>query len=198
MPESDRLKWDARYREPGGARPDPSPLLTSLDAVLPRRGRAIDVAGGTGRHALWLTRRGLDVTLADISPVALEIATRAAEVEGLPLRTLLIDLEAEPFPAGPWDCVLVFHFLWRPLLAAIPNALAPGGVVAVVHPTRTNLTRHERPGPEHLLHDGELPGLIRGLDLLTSEEGWLAEGRHEARLVARKPGVAADGDRSEH
>lgn len=195
MPESDRLKWDARYREPGSVRVESSPLLTSLEAILPRRGRAIDVAGGAGRHALWLARRGLGVTLADISPVALGIAARAAEAEGLPLQTLLIDLEAEPFPAGPWDCILVFHFLWRPLLAAIPDALAPGGVVAVVHPTRTNLTRHERPGPEYLLDDGELPGLIRGLDLLTSEEGWLAEGRHEARLVARKPVGAADGDR---
>lgn len=49
----DREKWNARYREEGPPSP-PSPFLVGLDDLLPRRGRALDVAGGTGRHALWL------------------------------------------------------------------------------------------------------------------------------------------------
>ena len=56
----------------------------------------------------------------------------------------------------------------------------------VVHPTRSNLRRHTRPGPRHLLGDGELPGLVRGLEVLRYEEGWTEQGRHEARLVARR------------
>jgi ubiquinone/menaquinone biosynthesis C-methylase UbiE len=56
--------------------------LTGLDDLLPRRGRALDVAGGTGRHALWLARRGLDTTLADVPQVALEKAAAAASEEG--------------------------------------------------------------------------------------------------------------------
>jgi tellurite methyltransferase len=76
MPESDRERWNARYREEA-AIPPPSPFLVGLDALLPRTGRALDVAGGPGRHALWLARRGLDVTLADVSDVALEVAGRA-------------------------------------------------------------------------------------------------------------------------
>ncbi len=43
-----------------------------------------------------------------------------------------------------------------------------------------------RPGPAHLLEDGELPALVSGLEVVSSSEGWMEEGRHEARLVARK------------
>jgi hypothetical protein len=79
------------------------------------------------------------------------------------------------------------YFLHRPFLAAAPALLAPGGLLLVAHATRSNLARHPRPGPRHVLEDGELPGLVRGLEILRSEEGWLEGGRHEARIVARKP-----------
>jgi SAM-dependent methyltransferase len=97
-----------------------------------------------------------------------------------------IDLEVEPLPDGPWDLVLSFHFLRRALFADFPRILAPGGLLVYVQPTRTNLERHDRPPAGFLLEDGELPGLVQGLEIVQYEEGWLDEGRHEARLVARK------------
>ena len=100
MPADDRERWNARYRDED-AIADPSPFLSALDALLPRRGRALDVAGGSGRNALWLARRGLDVTLADVSDVALERAVREARLRGLALETLQVDLEAAPLPRGP-------------------------------------------------------------------------------------------------
>jgi SAM-dependent methyltransferase len=182
----DRQKWNARYREQQEPSP-PSPFLVGLDGLLPRRGRALDVAGGSGRHALWLARRGLETTLADVSEIALEKAAEAAGREGLSLRTVQIDLQSAPLPAGPWDLILCTYFLHRPLFAAFPAALAPGGWLVVTHATRSNLKVHPRPGPEYLLEDGELPALVRGLEVIRSEEGWLESGRHEARIVARKP-----------
>lgn len=187
MAERDRERWNERYREPE-APAEPSPFLVSLAPLLPRRGRALDVAGGAGRHALWLARRGLDVTLADVSDVGLARAAAAAASEGLPLRTIRTDLEVDPLPAGPWDLVVCTYFLHRPLLAALPEALAPGGLLVVAHATRTNLERHPRPGPDHVLGDGELPRLVQGLEVVRYEEGWLEAGRHEARLVARRAG----------
>ncbi len=186
MAEADRRKWDARYRERGEGLREPSGFLSALGDLLPRRGRALDVAGGTGRHALWLARRGLDVTLTDISGIALEVARAEAGRAGVVLHTLMRDLEAEPLPPGPWDVVLCVEFLWRPLFASIPSALAPCGLLVVSHPTLANLERHARPGPEHLLGAGELLELARGLEILRYDEGWQDEGRHEARLVARR------------
>jgi SAM-dependent methyltransferase len=185
VPESDRDRWNARYAAKA-ERSDPSPFLSQLDSLLPRRGRAIDLAGGAGRNALWLARRGLDVTLAEVSDVALAQAQTAARAEGLALATVEVDLLAAPPPAGPWDLVFCTHFLHRPLFAAIPALLAPGGLFVYAHATRKNLERHPRPGPEHLLDDGELQGLFGGLEVLLLEEGWTESDRHEARVVARR------------
>ncbi len=185
MSEDDRVRWNERYRAEAVVAP-PSPFLLALDAILPRRGRALDVAGGSGRHALWLARRGLDVTLADVSDVALEQAAQAATAAGLSLATQRIDLEAEPLPPGPWDVVVCIAFLHRPLFAAFPEVLAPGGLLVFEHPTRANLQRHPRPAAQYLLDDGELPRLVVGLEVLRYEEGWLERGRHDARLLARK------------
>lgn len=192
MSDQVRMKWDARWRERGADPGPPSPVLTALDDLLPRRGRALDVAGGAGRHALWLARRGLDVTLADISEAGLAVASAAAAREALPLRPLALDLETDPLPAGPWDLILNFYFLERRLFPAYAAALAPGGLLVVIHPTRTNLLRHAHPSARFLLDDGELPGLIGdALTLVRAEEGWLDDGCHEARLVARRDHPAA-------
>jgi SAM-dependent methyltransferase len=181
----DRERWNARYREEERVAA-PSPFVSGLAPLLPRGGRALDVAGGTGRHALWLARQGLEVTLADVSDEALARATEIAQSEGLALTTVRVDLELEPLPAGPWDLVLCTYFLHRPLFPALVEALAPGGLLAVAHPTRRNLERHARPGPAHVLDPGELPGLVRRLEVLRHDEAWFESGRHEARLVARR------------
>ena len=185
MSRAERTKWDARYR----ASPPsftPSPILAELDAVLARRGRALDLGGGSGRNALALARRGLDVTLADISPVGLDLARAEAARAGVPLEAVALDLELDAPPAGPWDLILQFHYLHRPLFARYPALLAPGGLLVVVHPTRSNLERHSKPGPDFLLEDGELPGLVSSLEIVHYDEGWHDDGRHEARLVARR------------
>jgi SAM-dependent methyltransferase len=186
MSQAERTKWNARYAQEGASR-EPSALIVELEDLLPRQGRAIDVAGGGGRHAVWLARRGLDVTLADIAEAGVDLARANASSAGVTLATQTIDFESDPFPEGPWDVILSFHFLLRPLFEVVPRVLAPGGLFIFVHPTRSNLERHPKPGPAFLLEDGEIEAVARGmkLDVVRCEEGWLAEGRHEARLVAR-------------
>ena len=49
MSDSERRKWNARYRERGGKIGTPSPFVTSLATRLPESGRALDLAGGAGR-----------------------------------------------------------------------------------------------------------------------------------------------------
>ena len=185
MSDADRKKWDAKYAA-GAAPTEPSLLLTQLDNFLPSRGRALDVAGGAGRHAIWLARRGLDVTLADISPAGLEIARTRAAAVGVSLSTSLVDLERDPIPQGPWDLIVSFHFLWKPLFQRFPKVLRPGGLLVVVQPTRSNLQRHDKPPVRYLLDDGELPTLVEQLEVIHYREGWLDEGRHDALVVARR------------
>lgn len=186
MPEFDRTKWDAKYADAAFAPREPSAVLISLAKFLPTTGRAIDVAGGAGRNAIWLAQRGLDVTIADVSSVGLAQATARAAEAGVTLNTLCTDLEVQNFPPGPWDLILSCRYLQRPLFAVYPQALAPGGTLVVIQPTKSNLERHDKPPADFLLEDGELPGLVQGLQILHYEEGWLADGRHDAVVVARK------------
>jgi len=187
MSEADRSRWDSRYREEAAAPYEPSSFLTSLDALLPRAGRALDIAGGAGRNAVWLAQRGLAVTLVDVSPVGLSLAEARARRAGVRIDTRPLDLETDALPEGPFALVVQILYLERSLFAAIPTLLAPGGLFVVAHPTRSNLQRHEKPGAAYLLGDGELAGLVAGLEQVRYEEGWFEEGRYEARAVWRRP-----------
>ena len=188
MAQADRLRWDARYRAGGAEQHEPSPFLVAIADLLPGAGAgrpptALDVAGGAGRNAVFLARRGFVVTVADISPAGLALARAAAA--GLSVRCLEMDLEVAPLPPGPFDLVLTIDFLHRPLFAAFPGVLAPGGLLVVAHPTRANLARHPHPSARFLLDEGELPELVHGLAVVRYEEAWFDD-RHQARLVARK------------
>jgi SAM-dependent methyltransferase len=118
--------------------------------------------------------------------VGLAIATRAAEGEGLHIRTIVRDLEEQGLPAGSWDVVTVVHFLHRPLLTGLAGIVTPGGILLYAHPTRRNLERHPRPPARFLLEEGELPLRLPGFEIVHCEEGWLDEDRHEVRLIARR------------
>lgn len=185
MPDTDRERWDAKWR---AATPkQPSPFLVSLDAALPRVGRALDVAGGPGHDALWLAARGLAVTLVDGSFVALERARAEAARRSLPLVTEARDLEVAGLPEGPFAVVVCLNYLQRSLFPRFAEVLAPGGVLVFSQPTRTNLERHPKPGPRFFLEPGELASLVpASLAVVSLVEDWTAEGRHEARLVARR------------
>ncbi len=178
-----REHWNLRYRE--GWRTDPSPFLRSLDGILPASGRALDVAGGNGRNAVWLARRGLDVTIVDVSDEALAQAAGAARSAGVPVTLLERDLTEAPLPDGPWNVILDFHFLQRDLFPAMIESLADGGLLVGEIATVRNLERHERPPEPYVLRPGELPALLDGLEIVFHEEGWFDD-HHQARFVARR------------
>jgi 2-polyprenyl-3-methyl-5-hydroxy-6-metoxy-1,4-benzoquinol methylase len=148
-------------------------------------GRALDVAGGTGRNAIWLANRGWDVTITDVSNVAIDIAVTRARSHDVVLGTVETDLIESHLPAGPWDAILLFHYLDRDLFPAFPASLRPGGIVIGSLATVTNLDRHERPPLPYLLDENELPELIGSLELVSYEECW-EDGHHDARFVARR------------
>jgi tellurite methyltransferase len=186
--EEERRQWEARYRERGRPATKPAPFVTeAVRRYAPAPGRAIDLAGGTGRHAVWLARDGWDVTLVDVATTALDLARRDAEAAGVELQIVCADLDDAPVPPGPWDLAVVHHYLNRGLFPSIAAALAPGGVLVFAQPTLENLRRNDRPGPDHSLRIGEAAELVAGLDVLSLSERWTEEGRHEAQVVARRP-----------
>ena len=190
MPDAERKKWQAIHAERGFFPREPSTVITALERFLPHTpATALDVAGGTGRHAFWLAERGFEPTLVDISSTAIHIAQTEAASRGIQLSTVSADLVSAPLPPGPWHLIVCFHYLHRPLVAQFADGLAPGGVLVMVQPTVRNLERHPRPGRRFLLEEDELPDLAAAANLgvVDYQEDWSHEGRHEAALVARRP-----------
>jgi len=188
MSRADFDKWELRYA--AGVEPSPvDPFLTEIEPQLPRRGLALDIAGGKGRHALYLARRGLDVILADISPTGVRGAVDIARREGLSVSALTIDLENEPLPPGPFElvvctCFLLSDELWHQAV----DRLAPGGQLVYVQYTEKNLERHGHPSRRFVLRSGELKKVVEAAELsvLRLEESWDPLGHHTARLFAAK------------
>lgn len=187
MSKAERLHWDERYRARGV---DPEPPATFLREVadrFPSGAEVLDVGGGSGRNAVWLARRGHEVTIVDISAVALDLAGRRAGELGVDVGLIPADLEAEPLPPGPWDVIIEFHYLHRRLFSSYMTVLRPGGLLVIAQATVANLERHERPPLPFLLEPGEGRDLLSGFELLIYREGWSVEGRHEVEALARKP-----------
>lgn len=187
--KADRTKWEARYRA-GEFSHDgpPSSLLRRWLPDLPR-GRALDVATGLGRNALFLARAGYRVDAADISPTGLRVAHRRARRRGLRVRWIEADLDAYPMPKARYDVVVNAFFLRRRLLKALKSAVRPGGVMIV----ETHLAYRAPRSPataERRLRPGELRRRFRGWEILDLEEGRFWERGRQwllGRIVARRP-----------
>ncbi len=189
MAVGDRDKWNDKWAAAGVGTGHGSKLVDLLQPWLPAdgTGRVLDVAGGGSADSLEFARLGFDVTVCDVSDVGLIQARQRALAEDLLIATVEVDLESEPLPAGPWDVITVANYLQQDLFAAMVRGLAPGGLLAVVIATVTNLERHERPGRPFLLEEGEVVGLIGdGVKILHHSEEWRDNDRHEAHLVATK------------
>ncbi len=184
MSPSDAQRWDEKWRgrHTTGEPPD---WLGPFDEVLPRAGRALDVACGAGRGALFWARRGMEVTGVDVSEVGLDRARARLAEDGHRLVTCRRDLESGALPEGPWDGVSVLHYRPGPLWAALRNALAPGGVLVVEVLHVRQLERHARPSRRWLAEPGEIAEGLGNLEVLYLEEGWFGD-RALARAVARQ------------
>jgi SAM-dependent methyltransferase len=129
--------WDRRYAAAERVfSAEPNPLVAEALSGLPA-GRALDLAAGEGRHALWLARLGWRVTAVDFSHVGLEKGRRQSEGEGLPVDWVLEDAYRYRAPESSFDLVLITHFHPRPtdrerVFSRAVDALVPGGRLLVV------------------------------------------------------------------
>ena len=163
----------------------PASWLVMHRALLPPSGRALDVACGRGRNALWLAQQGFDTTALDRDPAAVAELKARARRDGLPLTARAVDLEAGAVDLGDarYDIVVGVHYLHRALFPALIAALAPGGVLVYETFTVAQAARGRPTNPAFLLEPGELPRLIAPLEIRAVREGDF-EGRMVSSVVA--------------
>ena len=99
MPFDERCShWDLKYEQglPSLEKPDPF-YLSAFDQfvadLFPIGGTALDLAGGIGRHALWLAKRNWQVTVVDISEVAIRKLEQKTQQLDLTLELLALDVK---------------------------------------------------------------------------------------------------------
>lgn len=165
----------------------PCRWLVDNSHLLPPAGDALDLACGSGRHAIWLAEAGFSTTAVDRDATAVEALNREAARRGWPLRAKVVDLESgQPFlDPDTFDVVVGFHYLHRPLFPALVAALRPGGVLVYETFTRGQALRGKPTNPAFLLEPGELGELVRPLDILARREGDY-DGRMVASIIARR------------
>jgi tellurite methyltransferase len=183
--------WDKRYRLREHAASDldaaPTPLLVETAASLPP-GKALDLACGAGRNALWLAEHGWDVTAVDGAAAAIEILRARAEERGLKINAVVADLEKDEFEIEPsrWDLVAMCYYLQRKLFEPAKRGVAPGGIlISIVHMNEPR----EEDGP-HRLRPGQLGKYFAGWEILHRYEGKANDSAHHravAEIVARRP-----------
>jgi 2-polyprenyl-3-methyl-5-hydroxy-6-metoxy-1,4-benzoquinol methylase len=188
-----REQWDERYGTDDLIwRAEPNRFLVDeLDGIAP--GRALDVACGEGRNALWLAAKGWRVTAVDFSRAALAKGRRIASEKGLEVEYVEADVVEWPPPLGQFDAVVLMYLHLRAperrqVLSHAKAALAPGGLLLVVGHDLSNLTQGTG-GPQ------DATVLYRPEDLVTDLSGLrIDKAERVTRIVETEagPGTAID------
>lgn len=182
--------WDERYLH--GEHPkEPSPLLaTAIENLKP--GRALDIACGAGRHAIFLAEHGWQVTAVDASRVGIEVLQQRAREAAVTVEAHVADLDMGEFKIEPatYDLICVFYYLQRELFSPMRACVKPGGtVVAAIH--LNDGKKDAKPeNPAFLLEPGELKQLFAHWEITYYRESESDEGGHHhdtAYLIARRP-----------
>lgn len=161
-------EWNERYRIREQLNTDPAPLLVEAATDL-MPGRALDLACGGGRNAVWLAQRGWDVIALDGSSEAIGILRESdARVDAR-----VFDLETGaplPFEDESFDLVAILFYLHRPLFAEAKRVLRRGGTIVCAVRMRGR----------YRVMPGELARTFDGFEIVRASESEIAE------LIARK------------
>ena len=189
----ERQAWNRRYAEGDYVpRDHPAPLLEKWIEALPR-GRALDIACGTGRNALYLAEHGYVVDAVDISEVAIERARTEATKRKVEVSWHIASLDDFEIPTENYQVITVFRYrnpaLWPRLLAG----LAENGWLLVEHHLKSSLDVGGPSTPEFRLDPQELLQAFGSLRIVQyTETVEAADLDHGVYVIARL--VACKGD----
>jgi len=173
MSQDDQILWDSQHAQ-RQAREQPAAFLREVFdrgywEITP--GRALDIACGSGRHALFLAERGFEVTAVDISPVALAQGAERARKTSLSISWQQADLENYSPESAAYNLIVNIDYLQRSLMSVIKAALKVGGFVIFETFLIDQQTIGHPKNPNYLLQHNELLGYFRDFRVLCYREG---------------------------
>jgi 2-polyprenyl-3-methyl-5-hydroxy-6-metoxy-1,4-benzoquinol methylase len=191
--KADQKRWDERFeRKEFVLGKEPNPFLKKYIHLLPK-GKALDIASGEGRNAVFLAQQGFEVDAVDISDKGLEKTRKLAREQGVKIKTFLVDLDQYQIEKDRYDLIANFYYLKRHLIPRIKKGIKKGGRVIF----ETYLLEHRTLGTggpkqaKYFLKPNELLRLFKNFRILFYREGIFKEGGREkavASLIAEKIG----------
>lgn len=189
----DASVWDERYRQaqgaPGARLWSAQPARIVADTVSAwKPGRALDLATGDGRTAIWLATQGWSVTGVDFSAEAIELARSHAADQGALVNWLVADAVSW-VPEDRFDLVTIMYLHLpeadlRRVLARAAGWVAPGGHLLVLGHDRANIEAGA-PGPTN-------PDVLYTPELLSSAVGALVGAGRVLRCETVRRDLATD------
>ena len=191
---SRRERWNQRYADKELVwSAGPNQLLEDeVKGLVP--GRALDLACGEGRNAIWLAEQGWQVTAADFSNVGIDKARMISKKRNIDVEWIVADV-TEYSSEHLFDMVTVLYLHTGPeereqWMARARDALAPGGVLLYVGHDLSNI-EHGVGGPQHPAMLPTPDHIVRMLPGFEIEKAEVVE-----REVEAEPGHGAEGGRA--
>jgi SAM-dependent methyltransferase len=190
--EEQQAHWDLKYEQGLTSLTEPDPFFISafeafVDQSFPHGGVALDLAGGLGRHALWLATKSWEVSVVDLSDVAMGKLSQAAVALNVRLELLVGDAAEYKFEPGRFDLIVLFYHLDRNLFSKIVSALNPGGVLICKMSLRWESDGRLPVVSTYPLRRDELPSLVPEMHVLYHQERPVRD-RGVVEFVGKKPG----------
>jgi tellurite methyltransferase len=183
--------WNDRYlsraEEARAEITSPTPLLARTARML-RPGKALDLACGTGRNAVWLAAQGWQVTAVDGAAAAIEILHREAARRALTVDAQIADLQAGDYriAEAAWDFIAICYYLQHDLIERAKRGVVPGGTLLVI----VHISEPGEQPKETRLERGQLAAFFQDWEVLHYFEGKPNDPSHRrsvAEVVARRP-----------
>lgn len=193
-----KARWNERYdRDMYIYGKEPVAFLKQkMDGL--KKGKALVLAMGEGRNAVYLAQNGFDVTGVDISEVAIEKCNRLAEERNTAVNAVVADLTDYDMGKGQFDLITKFYYYEPSIFPQIIDALKPGGMFileqfSIDHLKYRETSRFGPRNPDYLIKPNELLDHFKLLRILYYEDTVveLDEGMHKGtaaviRLIAEK------------
>jgi len=165
-------------------------LVEAIEGVKP--GRALDVAMGQGRNALFLAQRGWAVTGFDISNEGLNVARANAKKAGVPLTAQRSSIEDFSYGEGQWDLIALIYVPKGAhegaAMTRLARALKPGGLLVIESFASDRQSASRRPVD---IDPAELKKSLVDFDILRFDDReavseWDPQPTRLCRVIARK------------
>jgi SAM-dependent methyltransferase len=163
---SDRFKWNQKY-ETEQLSDAPSSIVKQFYRLAEGK-KALDIASGNGRNALFLAKQGFAVDAVDISDAGLNLFAGKHEK----VRPICADLDNFDIASGQYDLILNIKYLNRRLFPYVREGLKRGGVIIFQTFLDSADENTEQPHcRDYLLRENELLHAFLSLRILYYREG---------------------------